>query len=90
MLLRHTMLYLPAQLRRAGSRGVVAAIVWTHWLAPASLRSADASSIASQDLLSSSSAMSWWTQFTLRYLDGLDGGEHARTSLRSEASVACS
>ena len=70
MLLRQTMLYMPAQLI-APLSGVVAAIVWTHWLAPAPYGLL-MFLVASQDLVFLV-CLSWWTQYTLRYLASLDG-----------------
>ena len=65
MLIRQTLLYLPAQLIGPLFQ-FVAAIVWTHWLAP------DAYGvltfiIAAQEL-AFVLCMSWWTHYTLRYV----------------------
>lgn len=83
MLLRQTLLYLPAQLL-APLFQVVAAVVWTHWLSP-SAYGVLTFLIAGQDLVFLF-CLSWWTQFTLRYIAGLDAP--ARAAFRdSEASV---
>ena len=70
MLLRQTMLYMPAQLV-GPLTGLLAAVVWTHWLAPAPYGLL-MFLVASQDLVFLI-CLSWWTQFTLRYLASLEG-----------------
>ena len=64
MLLRHTVLYLPAQLLGPLFQ-FIAAVAWTHWL------SADAYglltyTLASQELVYVA-CLAWWSQYTLRY-----------------------
>ena len=83
MLLRQTMLYMPAQLV-GPLAGMVAAIVWTHWLAPAPYGLL-MFLVASQDLVFLV-CLSWWTQFTLRYLASLDG-ERRESFAQSETPV---
>jgi O-antigen/teichoic acid export membrane protein len=68
MLLRHTLLYLPAQVVGPLVQ-FIAAIVWTHWISP------DGYGVltfvmAGQDLVFLI-CLSWWSQFTLRYFGGL-------------------
>jgi O-antigen/teichoic acid export membrane protein len=70
MLLRHTLLYLPAQVIGPLAQ-FVAAIVWTHWISP------DGYGIltfvmAGQDFVFLV-CLSWWSQYTLRYFGGLSG-----------------
>ena len=84
MLLRQTLLYLPAQVV-APLAQVLAAIVWTHWLAPAPYGLLTLL-IASQDFMFLV-CLSWWTQYTLRYFGGLGAPQRDRFQ-RSEASVA--
>lgn len=69
MLLKQTILYLPAQIVGPLAQ-VVAAIVWTHWLAPAPYGLLTFL-IASQELVFLVT-LSWWTHYTMRYLGGLD------------------
>ena len=77
------MLYLPAQLV-GPLAGMAAAIVWTHWLAPAPYGLL-MFLVASQDLVFLV-CLSWWTQFTLRYFGSLDGTRRERFA-QSEASI---
>src|ERR1700748_1254254 len=70
MLLRHTLLYLPAQVIGPLAQ-FVAANVWTHWMSP------DGYGVltfvmAGQDLVFLV-CLSWWSQYTLRYFGGLSG-----------------
>ena len=74
MLLRQTLLYLPAQIIGPLSQ-VVAAVAWTYWLAPAPYGLLTFL-IASQDLVFLV-GMSWWTHYTMRYLGGLRGVDRA-------------
>jgi len=83
MLLRQTILYLPAQVFGPLAQ-VVAAIVWTHWLAPAPYGLLTFL-VASQDLVFLV-CLSWWTQFTLRYYAGLNGAER-ESFVASEVSI---
>lgn len=83
MLLRHTLLYLPAQLIGPLAQ-FVAAVVWTHWMAPDDY-GVLTFVMASQDLVFLV-CLSWWSQYTLRYFGGLSGG--AEVPYReSEASL---
>ena len=76
MLIRQTLLYLPAQLIGPLLQ-FVAAVIWTHWLLP------DAYGIltfiiASQELVFVL-GMSWWTHYTLRYVGSFNlEGERRR------------
>lgn len=83
MLLRQTVLYLPAQIVGPLVQ-VVAAIVWTHWLTPAPYGLLTFL-IASQELVFLVT-LSWWTHYTMRYLGGLDG-EGRRHFARSETPI---
>jgi O-antigen/teichoic acid export membrane protein len=83
MLLRQTILYLPAQIVGPLSQ-VAAAVVWTHWLAPGPY-GVLTFLIASQDLVFFL-CVSWWTQYTMRYLGGLADEARVRF-VRSEAAV---
>ena len=83
MLLRQTILYLPAQIVGPLSQ-VAAAVVWTHWLAPGPY-GVLTFLIASQDLVFFL-CVSWWTQYTMRYLGGLADEARLRF-VRSEAAV---
>ena len=74
MLLRQTLLYLPAQIIGPLSQ-VVAAVAWTYWLAPAPYGLLTFL-IASQDLVFLV-GLSWWTHYTMRYLGGLSGADRA-------------
>ncbi len=82
-LLRQTLAYLPAQLVGPLAQAV-AALVWTHWLAPAPYGILTFL-IAGQELVFLAS-LSWWTQYTMRYLGGLDAAEREAFA-RSEAPV---
>ncbi|MBV8850337.1 MAG: lipopolysaccharide biosynthesis protein [Methylobacteriaceae bacterium] len=64
MLIRHTFLYLPAQLIGPFVQ-FVAALVWTHFMAP-DLYGVLTFIFAAQDLAFVFS-LSWWSQYTLRY-----------------------
>jgi O-antigen/teichoic acid export membrane protein len=64
MLIRHTFLYLPAQLIGPFVQ-FVAALVWTHFMAP-DLYGVLTFIFAVQDLAFVFS-LSWWSQYTLRY-----------------------
>ncbi len=84
MLIRHTLLYLPAQLLGPLTQ-FIAAVVWTHWMAP------DAYGVltyvmAAQELLYLVS-LSWWAQFTLRYLSRYDAARESDVYLRAEGAV---
>jgi O-antigen/teichoic acid export membrane protein len=75
MLLRATLAYLPAQVLGPLAQ-FLAAIVWTHYLAPAAL-GAYAIVWAVQEL-ALLVALSWWSAFTVRYL-----GDHATPEKRA-------
>ena len=82
-LLRQTLAYLPAQLVGPLAQAV-AALVWTHWLAPAPYGILTFL-IAGQELVFLAS-LSWWTHYTMRYLGGLDAAEREAFA-RNEAPV---
>lgn len=68
MIIRQTLLYLPAQLVGPLFQ-FVAVLAWTHWL-----QAADYGFIAllfALQELAFTLCMSWWTQYTVRYLPGL-------------------
>lgn len=83
MLLRKTLLYMPA-----GTLGpliqLATIVVLTHWLAPAEL-GVYALVVALQDL-AQIATLSWWSQYVLRYLDERDPALRARQD-RTEIGV---
>lgn len=83
MLLRHTLLYLPAQLL-APLAQFVAAVVWTHWLTPEDY-GVLTFLVAAQDLVFVV-CLSWWSAFCLRYFAGFDRRELDEYA-RGEATV---
>jgi O-antigen/teichoic acid export membrane protein len=83
MLIRHTFLYLPAQLLGPFVQ-FVAALVWTHFMAP-DLYGVLTFIFAAQDLAFVFS-LSWWSQYTLRYLAVLSPDERRRYAV-AEAGV---
>ncbi len=83
MLIRQTLLYLPAQLF-APLVQFIAAIVWTHFLSAHEY--GDLMLIlASQDLVFLL-CLSWWTQYSMRYLAELTSREDAK-SLQSQENA---
>ena len=84
MLIRHTILYLPAQLLGPLFQ-FVAAVVWTHWLQP------DAygvlTSIMAAQELAFVSCLSWWSSYTLRYVGTFDGPEDQAQFQRAENAI---
>jgi O-antigen/teichoic acid export membrane protein len=83
MLIRHTFLYLPAQLIGPFTQ-FVAALVWTHFMAP-DLYGVLTFIFAAQDLAFVFS-LSWWSQYTLRYFALLPASER-RPYRVAEAAV---
>ncbi len=77
MLLRQTILYLPAQIVGPLAQ-MVATIVWTYWLEPEAL-GAYALVWAIQEL-AGLAILSWWSAYMLRYASG-HGEEGARARL---------
>jgi O-antigen/teichoic acid export membrane protein len=75
MLIRHTFLYLPAQLIGPFVQ-FVAALVWTHFMAP-DVYGVLTFIFAAQDLAFVFS-LSWWSQYTLRYFALLPANERRR------------
>ena len=74
MLVRQTLLFLPAQVLGPVTQ-LIAALVWTYWLAPAPY-GVLTFIVASQDLVFLL-CLSWWSQYTLRYFGGLAAVERA-------------
>ncbi|MBV9394391.1 MAG: lipopolysaccharide biosynthesis protein [Methylobacteriaceae bacterium] len=85
MLIRHTFLYLPAQLVGPFVQ-FVAALVWTHFMAP-DLYGILTFIFAAQDLAFVFS-LSWWSQYTLRYFALLPGKERQRYRAAESAVLA--
>jgi O-antigen/teichoic acid export membrane protein len=83
MLIRHTFLYLPAQLIGPFVQ-FVAALVWTHFMAP-DVYGVLTFIFAAQDLAFVFS-LSWWSQYTLRYFGALSATER-QPYRRAEAAV---
>ena len=83
MLLKQTILYLPAQL--IGPMFLfLSIVVWTHWLSPADL-GLYALVIAAQELLHV--AIAWFSYYTLRYGPGDGSSGTVDAYLRTEASI---
>lgn len=74
MILRQTLLYLPAGVLGPALQ-VVQLLVLTHWLTPAEV-GLQALIVAVQDLLHLL-ALVWWSQYVLRYLESPDGARRA-------------
>ena len=83
MLLRHTLLYLPAQLL-APLAQFIAAAVWTHWMSPQTY-GVLTFLVAAQDLVFVI-CLSWWSAFCLRYMAAFTAGE-LQLYRRSETMV---
>ena len=83
MLLRHTLLYLPAQIL-APMAQFVAAVVWTHWLSPEAY-GVLTFLMAAQDVVFVI-CLSWWSSFCLRYFAGF-GRDELNDYQRGEATV---
>src|SRR5947199_5327463 len=86
MLIRHTFLYLPAQLLGPFVQ-FAAALVWTHFMTP-DLYGVLTFIFAAQDLAFVFS-LSWWSQYTLRYFGALSVVER-QPYRRAEAAVLAS
>ena len=86
MLIRHTFLYLPAQLIGPFVQ-FAAALVWTHFMAP-DLYGVLTFIFAAQDLAFVFS-LSWWSQYTLRYFGALSASER-QPYRKAEAAVLVS
>lgn len=77
MIIRQTLQYLPAQFVGPLSQ-FVAVLIWTHWLLPKDYGLV-ALLFSVQELVFAL-CMSWWTQYTVRYLPGLtDRGPYERS-----------
>jgi O-antigen/teichoic acid export membrane protein len=85
MLIRHTFLYLPAQLIGPFVQ-FVAALVWTHFMAP-DLYGVLTFIFAAQDLAFVFS-LSWWSQYTLRYFALLSTTERQPYRIAEAAVLA--
>lgn len=83
MLIRHTILYLPAQLM-APLAQFAAALVWTHWMSPEAY-GVLTFLVAAQELVFVI-CLSWWSAFCLRYFAGFDPRE-TDDYRRSESGV---
>ena len=84
MLIRHTVLYLPAQIIGPGFQ-FIAAAVWTHWLAPDGY-GVLAYVLALQEL-ASVACLLWWSQYMLRYISGFADRQSRANYQRSENVV---
>lgn len=84
MLIRHTLLYMPAQLI-APLFQFIAAVAWTHWLAPEAY-GVLAFILAAQEL-AFVFCLSWWTHATLRYSGEAREGLTQRRYLLTENSI---
>jgi len=77
MIIRQTLQYLPAQIVGPLSQ-FLAVLLWTHWLLPRDYGLV-ALLFSVQELVFAL-CMSWWTQYTVRYLPGLsDRGPYERS-----------
>jgi len=86
MLLRQTLLYLPAQLLGPLVQ-FAAALVWTHWLSPAAY-GVLALVMAAQELVFLV-CLSWWSHYTMRYLPTFVGDEdRARFGATEQLALA--
>lgn len=84
MLLRHTLLYFPAQLLGPAFQ-FIAAIAWTHFMAP------DAYGvltfvIAAQELIYMVS-LAWWSQYMLRYINKFETSPERERFARTDSTV---
>ena len=84
MLIRHTLLYLPAQLFGPLFQ-FIAAVVWTHWL------NADAYGVLTYVLASHElvyvACLAWWSQYTLRFAGGYADGDGRQRFQASENAI---
>ena len=86
MLIRQTLLYMPAQLLGPLFQ-FIAAVVWTHYLLP------DAYGVlaflqAGQEL-AFLFCLSWWSSYTLRFVSTFDDAEGRRRYQRTENAILC-
>ena len=84
MLLCQTFLYLPAQLIGPLFQ-FIAAVVWTHWLAPEAYGML-AFIIAAQEL-AQVVCLSWWSHYMMRYVGGFADGAEKQRYQQSENAV---
>ena len=84
MLIRQTILYLPAQLLGPMFQ-FIAAVVWTHWLQPDAY-GVLTSIMAAQDL-AFVCFLSWWSAYTLRYVTAFDGPDEQTRFQQAENAI---
>jgi O-antigen/teichoic acid export membrane protein len=84
MLIRQTVLYLPAQLIGPALQ-FIATVIWTHWLTPNEYGTL-LFLIASQELIFVI-CLSWWSHYTLRYIGALRDDAERLRYLACEGSV---
>ena len=84
MLLRQTLLYLPAQLLGPLSQ-FIAALVWTHMISVADY--GHLMIVLSAQELVSLVCVSWWTQYTMRYVGTIVDRAEKRQFLAAENTV---
>lgn len=84
MLIRQTLLYMPAQLIGPVAQ-FISILVWTHWLSPAEM-GAFAILIAVQEL-AFLGCLSWFSVYTVRYFDHAGPADDLETYRRTEAVV---
>ncbi|HUG61470.1 MAG TPA: hypothetical protein VMP03_06475, partial [Methylomirabilota bacterium] len=84
MLIRQTLLYLPAQFLAPAAQ-LASMIVWTWWLAPAEM-GVFALTTATQEL-AYLATLSWLSVYVLRYLPGLDDAAGRARYLGTETTV---
>jgi O-antigen/teichoic acid export membrane protein len=84
MLIRQTLLYLPAQIAGPLAQ-LAAAIVWTFWLTPEQL--GGYALIWSIQELASVAVLGWWSAFVQRYASGLGTGDRRQDFERLEIVV---
>src|SRR6185437_1232076 len=84
MLLRSTLLYLPAQIVGPLFQ-LVSVVVWTHIVGESTLGVITLVT-ATQELLQAVFLL-WWYQYTLRFFGTVQDGEHADRFYRTENAV---
>ncbi len=84
MLLRQTILYMPAQLFGPLAQ-FVAAVVWTHWLSPDAYGQLTAIMAAQE--LAFVGFLSWWSAYTLRFQGAFETPQDKESFQRSENTI---
>ena len=84
LLMRRTLLYMPAQILGSVSQ-LAATVLWTHWLTPAEV-GIYALVWVTQELLFLV-GLSWWTFYTLRYMTGFEDPEGRKRFARVDFLV---